>query len=170
MKIKLLCALLLLAPVGFAVVLGGIHVEPDENNVTQDRLEGVWVVDKELRERMGVKVEDYEIEFIVDSSFLKELPSKYDPFFAGKQVYEAGRMVRRRQGRPSSHPYLLTTLSGNPHLVWFRERDGDPLGDAESCNLIVAPAKERADDLLFIGGDFDNGPFKAFHRKPAKSE
>lgn len=170
MNIKTLCALTLLAPIGLAVALGGIHVEPDEENVIQDRLAGVWVVDSELRARMGVSVDKVELEFVVDPSFLADLPEKYDEFLGVKPVYEAGRMVRRRNGRPQSFPYLLTTLHGNPHLVWFRERDGDPFGDAESCNLSLVPGKDRVQDLLFMGGDFDGVAFRAFHRKPEEAD
>jgi hypothetical protein len=169
MKLSSLLALALLTPIGFALALG-VHVEPDENNVTQDRLEGVWVVDAELRERMGVKVDDVEVEFIADDSFLADIPAKYDAFLKEKQVFEAGRVVWRKNGRPSSYPYLLTTHAGNPHLITFREKDGDPFGDGESCNLVVVPAKESKDDLLFVGGDFDNESFRAFHRKPTTSK
>ena len=38
------------------------------------------------------------------------------------------------------------------------------MGDAESFNLILAPAKDKANDLLFIGGDFNNEPFVAYQR------
>jgi hypothetical protein len=34
----------------------------------------------------------------------------------------------------------------------------------ESFNVMIARAKEPANDLLFIGGDFNNQPFSAFKR------
>jgi len=38
------------------------------------------------------------------------------------------------------------------------------MGDAESFNVMLAPARDRRNDLLFIGGDFNNQPFAAFER------
>jgi hypothetical protein len=45
-----------------------------------------------------------------------------------------------------------------------REKNGNPMGDGESFNLVIAPAKEKGQDLLFIGGDFNNQAFAAFER------
>ena len=66
--------------------------------------------------------------------------------------------------RDKEHVFVLIEHRGNPHLVWFREAGGDPLGDAESFNVMLAPAKDTANDLLFIGGDFNNQPFSAYKR------
>ncbi|MFQ5749907.1 MAG: hypothetical protein ACE5H3_10690 [Planctomycetota bacterium] len=62
-------------------------------------------------------------------------------------------------------PFILIEHSGNPHLVFFREREGDPMGDAESANVMLAPTRDRVNDLLLFGGDFNNEPFRAFQRK-----
>jgi hypothetical protein len=62
------------------------------------------------------------------------------------------------------HAFILIEMKGNPHVVYFRERDGDPLGDAESFNVMLAVAKDKPSDLLFIGGDFNNQPFTAYER------
>ena len=67
--------------------------------------------------------------------------------------------------RGTVHPFLLIAVHGNPHVLYFRERDGDPMGDGESFNLVLAPAREPASDLLFIGGDFNNQPFAAYDRQ-----
>ena len=53
-------------------------------------------------------------------------------------------------------------LPGHWCFQYFREANGDPRGDAESFNLILAPGKETQNDLLFIGGDFDNQPFAEY--------
>jgi hypothetical protein len=75
-------------------------------------------------------------------------------------VYAMGWMTAREK----KHPFFLTALNGNPHVVYFRERGGDPLGDAESFNVMLAVAEDRKDDLLFFGGDFNNQPFTALGR------
>ncbi len=59
-------------------------------------------------------------------------------------------------------------MEGNPHIFYFRERGGDPYGDSESYNVMLAPAKDRENDLLSVGGDFNNQPFVANAR--AESE
>jgi hypothetical protein len=53
----------------------------------------------------------------------------------------------------SEHVFLLTVRSGNPTVVWFRERGGDPCGDAESWNVMLVRAEAKPADLLFVGGD-----------------
>ncbi len=73
-----------------------------------------------------------------------------------------------RGGRRS--PFVLTARSGNPHLVYFRPRGGDPLGDAESFNIALVRARTPAADLLFIGGDFNNQRFVAYRRAPSPRE
>ena len=60
--------------------------------------------------------------------------------------------------------FILITHRGNATVVYFRERDGDPMGDGESFIVMLAPAKDRAKDLLLTGGDFNNQPFSAFER------
>ena len=38
------------------------------------------------------------------------------------------------------------------------------MGDGESFNVMLAVAKDKAKDLSFVGGDFNNQPFAAFAR------
>ena len=63
-----------------------------------------------------------------------------------------------------NYPFILTEFFGNPYLIYFRSKGNDPMGDTESFNLILAPAADPRNDLLFIGGDFNNQPFRAFMR------
>lgn len=63
-----------------------------------------------------------------------------------------------------THPFALVELSGNPHIIFWREKDGDMFGDVESFNVMMARAEEEANDLFFWGGDFNNQPFVAFKR------
>jgi hypothetical protein len=62
------------------------------------------------------------------------------------------------------HPFLLVAMAGNPCVLYFREKNGDRFGDGESFLFALTPAKEPANDLLFVGGDFNNQPFSAFRR------
>jgi hypothetical protein len=147
---------------------GEVRVEPDQNNVTAGRLVGTWEADPLVAKRMGCKPSADSFEFGAGDEFLSRIPAKYDEVLAKLRFYESGQLIIRREGRvKGTHPYLLSVIAGNPHLLIFRERDGDPLGDIESMNLFVAPGKNRTGDILLMGGDFNNQPFKAFRRRDA---
>lgn len=134
-------------------------VEPDKENVVSSRLEGRWAVNSEISTRLG-RNRGEEIEFQSNNSITSEIPLKYEAFFKDRTIYMAGIFTMRE----TEHPFLLIEHKGNPHIVYFRDRNGDPLGDAESFNVMLAPAKVSQNDLLFIGGDFNNQPFTAYNR------
>lgn len=102
--------------------------------------------------------------FKSDAEVAKLIPAKYDEFLKDKRVYLAGRMTLRQQ----DYPFIFIEHKGNPHLVYFRQRGDDPLGDAESFNVMLVVAKDTSKDLLFIGGDFNNQPFSAYQRVVAQ--
>jgi len=161
--------------VSVVALAAALKVQPDKENVVASRLEGRWRVHAELTERLtgrpGERKRTKEYEFKSDPAVVEKIPAKYNKFLDGKHVYMAGVMsFRPATDRLGEHAFLLVELRGNPHLVWFWERDGDPMGDAESFNLVVAPAKDRKNDLLFIGGDFNNQPFSAFERVAQDAE
>ncbi|HUT34484.1 MAG TPA: hypothetical protein VNE39_13440 [Planctomycetota bacterium] len=151
--------------VAAVVHAGALEVKPDKENVVASRLCGKWVVEPKLSQRLTAGVVDREspsgkIEFASDPAVAGKLPEKYLEFLKDKRIYMAGTM----KSREKDCPFILIEHCGNPHVVWFRERDGDPMGDAESFNVILAVAKNPIDDLLFIGGDFNNQPFRALER------
>lgn len=151
--------------VATAAHAGALEVKPDKENVVASRLCGKWLIEPKLSQRLTARVVDREspsgnIEFTSDPAVAGKLPEKYLEFLKDKRIYMAGTMKLERK----DHPFILIEHSGNPHVVWFRERDGDPMGDEESFNVMLAVAKNRTDDLLFTGGDFNNQPFSAFER------
>ncbi|MHC4716612.1 MAG: hypothetical protein ACYS5V_06560 [Planctomycetota bacterium] len=154
-----------------ALVRAGMEVKPDKENVVASRLVGKWTVHASLSSRLtGRKTPRGEsggrsYEFCADPKVGGSVPAKYGKFLKGKRIYLAGTMkVRRGRGEVKEHPFILTSHRGNPHVVWFRPRQNDPMGDAESFNVMLAVARETAKDLLFVGGDFNNQPFSAFER------
>ncbi len=156
--------LVLLAPVCLALALD-LRVEPDASNVTAGRLEGLWESDSAVAERMGLKPDTSTLEFLPGAEFLAQIPAKFVEALAEFHLYESGTLISRAEGKVQwSRPYLLTIIHGNPHVLMFRARDGDPLGDVESANVFVAPGKEHANDLLLLGGDFSNQPFRPYRR------
>ncbi|MHC4474748.1 MAG: HEAT repeat domain-containing protein [Planctomycetota bacterium] len=144
-----------------------VVVVNDEENVVASRLEGVWQPHARLTRRLlgheyrpGRDPSRGTLSFVNDPSVGESIPAKYDDFLRNRTIYMAGIMKRRGQ----DHPFILIELHGNPHIVYFTERDGDPMGDAESFNVMLAPGKDPADDLFFVGGDFNNQPFSAYER------
>lgn len=166
----------LITPIASVLVLtfspalrGELKVEPDKENVVASRLEGDWQLDAPLTKSLSSNAKAAEtrtgFSFKSNPSVAARLPAKYERFLANKRIYLAGIMTMSIKGeKPLEHPFILTENRGNPYIVWFRERGGDPLGDAESFNVMLAVARERQNDLLFIGGDFNNQPFSAYAR------
>ena len=140
-------------------VFAELNVTPDKKNVVSSRLEGHWRVDAAISDRLG-RNRGGDLEFKSDSKVVNTIPEKYEKFLADRTIYMAGTMKRNE----TRHPFILIQMKGNPHVVYFRERDGDPLGDAESFNVMLAVAKDEPNDLLFVGGDFNNQPFTAYER------
>ena len=68
-----------------------------------------------------------------------------------------------RPTKYSVRPFFLSTLSGNPRLVY--NIWGDELQDSESSNIMMARAEDDpTEDMLFLGGDLNNGGFLAWKR------
>ena len=141
------------------LLMAELIVEPDKDNVVSSRLEGRWDVHSTISSQLG-RNRGEALEFRPDNSIAAKIPQKFNKFLETKTIYMAGIFTKRGQ----EHPFLLIEHKGNPHIVYFRERDGDPLGDAESFNVMLAVAKNTENDLLFIGGDFNNQPFTAYNR------
>ena len=135
------------------------EVKADKDNVVASKLEGTWEPDVEVTARLGANSKG-RLSFRSDVNITAKIPAKYDAFLKGKQIYMAGVMTLIQK----EHPFLVIEHKGNPQVVYFRERNGDPLGDAESFNVSVIVAKDTKDDLLFVGGDFNNQPFSAYRR------
>ncbi len=150
---------------------GEVKVEPDKENVVASRLEGDWQPDPDLSQRLTGNENAAMIKLIIsfksDPATAEKIPAKYEKFLANKQVYLAGILTIKGE-KTREHPFILIEHRGNPHVVFFRERNEDPFGDAESFNVMLARARERQHDLLFIGGDFNNQPFMAFSRVKAE--
>lgn len=142
-----------------SVASAELKVTPDKDNVVSSRLEGRWKVHETISTRLG-RNQGGLVEFKADNKIVKSIPQEYEQFLADKTIYMAGTMNRS----DTVHAFILIEHKGNPHVIYFRERDGDPLGDAESFNVMLAVAKDQPNDLLFVGGDFNNQPFTAYAR------
>jgi hypothetical protein len=142
-------------------------VTVDKNNVVSSRIEGDWVVNADLSAVLsgkgvmeGVRGKKLKISFRKDHSIIKDLPLRYYRHLKDKKIYTCGFMTIGGK----TYPFYLTHITGNPHILYFRKRKGVPMGDSESFNVMLAVAKDKANDMLFIGGDFNNQPFTAYKR------
>jgi hypothetical protein len=66
------------------------------------------------------------------------------------------------------YPMFLTSLDGNPHRFAFRERAGDKVGGAGSCNLARVSTNTVKADPLFGGAGRENENFTGFGRARVK--
>jgi len=82
------------------------------------------------------------------------------------KVFMAGELTWVFSDATEITPFYLTTISGNPHLVYFIVESNGSL-NGESFNLMMARAEEDPmEDMLFTGGDFNNQGFLAWKRIP----
>jgi len=154
-----------------AAVAAGLTVKENSDSILARRLEGTWQVEAGLTRRLigGDEAPPrLTFSFTSDPQVAWTVPGKYDEIFKGKAIYMAGTFSRTRgEAQPEpARPFVLIEHNGNFHLVWFRERDGDPMGDAESNIVAFAPARQKENDLLFIGGDHPEERFLALGRLP----
>lgn len=171
-RVFLLVFLIVLLATSLAMVASSFKVKANKENVVAGRLEGKWHPHIPLTKRLlgeryqpGTATSSSYISFSAEPSVVQKIPAKYEKFLKDKTIYMAGIMTLRSK----EYPFILTELFGNPHIVYFREREGDPMGDTESFIVMLASAKDKPNDLLFIGGDFSREPFRAYERKQKKS-
>jgi hypothetical protein len=160
-----LCCLPLAAP--FAPQA---RVQPSKNHVIAPRLAGVWEADPALREQLGASARTERVEFVPDERVLATIPAALLEPLANERIFQAGTLTMLESGKTVSYPYLLVAHEGNPLVVLARSSAGGALDDLESSLLSVVPGKSAAQDLLFLGGDFANEPFRPFHRAPGAAK
>jgi hypothetical protein len=145
-----------------------LEVTNDPENVVGSRLEGDWEVDLELTKRLtgkekvrGENPMDL-VSFESADGVVERIPQKYKDFLSKDEVkvYMSGWM----NFGDNRCPFILVSMSGNPHVFFFLKEGEDEFGNGESFNVMLAVGKGRKDDLLFIGGDFNNQPFSAYTR------
>ncbi|MGK0155097.1 MAG: hypothetical protein ACI9SE_002057 [Neolewinella sp.] len=137
-----------------------LKVQPDRGNVLANSLVGSWVIDVELNQRLGNRGKQPSLQFAADASVLAGVPAPIAKQLRTSRIYLAGTMTMADK----KHAFLVTEKSGNPIIVWFRERGGDSMGDTESWHASLARAEVAQADLLFLGGDRNSESFAAYER------
>ncbi|HHJ20702.1 MAG TPA: hypothetical protein ENJ84_12910 [Gammaproteobacteria bacterium] len=141
------------------VTAGELKVEPDKENVVASRLEGSWQIHGSLTRRLtgSAKSRVAKLLFITEPSVAENAPDEVAKLIKKykMRIYMAGYMSV--DGK--DYPFVLTHIRGNPHIVYWPTKL-----NVESFNVMLAVAKNKQQDLLFIGNDFNNRPFFAFER------
>ena len=148
-----------------------LTITVDTENVIASRLEGTWALQIQLTATLQNQTpEAYaeesrvpkRVEFKSDAKVVSQLPNEMVKVFHdnAQPIYLSGWMELMGQ----KAPFVLTSFHGNPHLVFWESREGNLFANPESFNLALAPAADRKDDLLLIGGDHNNQPFIAMKR------
>merc|ERR1711890_37117 len=165
--------LVFLLSLSVASVASQCVLTPSTENVVSTQLVGNWTLDKDLTTRIWPSVMDRIptdqelIQIFVDNpEVLDLLPNDDCLWFKDLPIYMAGLYSYNfpNGGRTvedwETSPFILTVLDGNPHLVyWWKE-----MTDTESFNVMMARAEDESEDMLLMGGDFNNQPFTAWRR------
>lgn len=144
----------------------GMVITKDKNNVLSQRLEGKWVADESLGGRMGKKPPVAAIEFVDDPAVASKVPARFTLLAKqmGLKCYMSGIVKFVTSEQEKEYPFIATSVFGNPSIIRFGPRGNDPMGDTESNLIMIGAAKDKKNDILFLGGDFFNEPFAAYKR------
>ncbi|HKB02811.1 MAG TPA: sigma-70 family RNA polymerase sigma factor [Gemmataceae bacterium] len=145
----------------------GLTVEGDPRNPVAARLEGRWRLDLEPTRRLSgrdpkdVRGTKVALTFATDPAVAGEVPGTYRELLAGKRIYLAGRVTMQmgegRGVRTQTRPFLLTEHAGTAVLIYFDGPDGAPWSREEVAAIQLVPARDGAEDLLFLT-PFDPSP------------
>merc|ERR1712098_335070 len=146
---------------------GTCLLEPDGENVVSTQLEGHWVENIELNQILtnGASLVK-EFKFYKNESIAHLIPEEECMELSGRHIYMIGQCTTIYDDGRSDLllPFVLTSVSGNPRLEYYYFYDDASYND-ESFNLMMARAADSSNDILFVGGDFNNQEFYAFKRK-----
>merc|ERR1719348_1127905 len=140
----------------------------DPENVVATQLAGDWDINLDLTsqlwpEYLGI-ITITGISFTDDPSIVDMLPEEDCRYLmdTDRVLFLAGEITFKNttfNGEDDDKkPYVLTSWRGNPRF-WYWHSTYQFIG---SLNLMIAKASERANDLLFIGGDHNSQPFSAW--------
>lgn len=162
-----------------AAPLFKIRLAPNPENVVASELIGEWIVDKKLQTRLcdrsdyrsngsiifrKSKESEQRIIAFLNKAFGKVLENEPDAetrenLEAMQKIYVAGEF----EFAGKKQDFALTSVYGTPRIL-FHDREQD----LESENVMLARDFDGDNDLLFLGGDFNNQSFGAFKRAKKK--
>ncbi len=123
-----------------------IKIQKDKQNIVSSRLEGKWIEDKQIHNRLNnTIVQNIILTFRSDEEALKQI-SKKDSLFYGKKItYMAGFMNIDGE----EYPFILQEHNGIPTIVCFDKLKGNDYMKINVSTMLVV-AEKTQNDLLFI--------------------
>lgn len=155
-------------------------VPEDTDNTISQRLPGKWQIDADLTTRLTGEQVPNEIrqgivEFEKDPSAVDRLPPESRDKLKKKGIYAAGTVnivggPVNVKDRPQV--FVVTSYAGVPYLGIFAPSDGKYPRVPTWERVMIAEAREREDDLLFLThpGALRAGPFSQAFRRVAADQ
>ena len=149
----LIAALSVAAVTTVAYAFQTLTVKPDAENVVSARIVGTWKLDNTVTR----KLDPHSTLPITSTLIISDNASAgvlagmqaAAPRFVNKQIFAAG--IINVDG--VTHPYVLTNNDGNMFLVWFTAKDQNPVAEVTTKRIHISVAKDKANDMLFLGGE-----------------
>lgn len=167
MKLILITMIVFLGFSASLTLADNLKLTKDEDNVVSRRLEGSWIVDSDLSFRLTGKAEIGEglmqrVTFESDDAIFGQLPKGHRARLQKEMtsVYMCGWMAFGQH----KFPFLLIEQKGNSKVLFFLKNGKDIFGNGVYAPVMLAVGADRKNDLLFMGSDFRDQPFRAFQR------
>jgi len=151
-----------------------LSIASPNDNVIARRLAGNWTFNKEMTEYMAkngkpgraedvdkTPLEDIFLTFADDPEVLKDVPEDHCRFLKANDlgVFLAGSyQIAHIEYGITKHVFVLISSQGVPGIIYWRGNE------AVTNYIMMAPAAESSNDLLFMGEDSAEKPFSALHR------
>ena len=137
-----------------------LKIQSDKDNILSGRLEGVWETNRTLSRKLTGrdKIEIEAIRFDNSTQALSKFPERAEKYLKDHTIYMAGDCTFIAKGKRIDAEFLVTSHKGNPFLVLNIN------GNTEGLYVAIAVAKNRGDDILFLGGDHATEPYTPMER------
>jgi len=152
-----------------------VQITPSEENVVASELFGEWIADNVLSARLcgGIdhtgnkkivfrknpqaekRIAVFVEEILREANADQEEQDAQAFRTAVQNVYLAGEVEFNNK----KQDFALISIYGSPRLIFF-----DRVDDMETGNVMLARDEAGDNDLLFLGGDFNNQSFQAYKR------
>jgi len=150
-----------------------LSVVSSNDNVIARHLAGNWTYNKRITEHITKNpnpgrseedksaLEDIILTFANDPEVLEDVPTDHCRFLKSNklEVFMAGLFqIAHVEFGITQHVFVLISSQGVPGIIYWRGEE------AVTNYLLMAPAAQSGNDLLFLGEDSAAKPFSALHR------
>jgi len=150
-----------------------LEVVSSNDNVIARHLAGNWTYNKHVTEHLTknrspgraeedkTPLHDIILSFANDPEVLNDVPTDHCRFLKANklEVFMAGLFqIAHVEFGITQHVFVLISSQGVPGIIYWRGEE------AVTNYLLMAPAAQSGNDLLFLGEDSAAKPFSALHR------